>query len=100
MGYNLAFTNQTAKKIFNKEAPIIIDSANTNDPGKAYIKKLEKILSFIENPMFLSKAPIAMKLAPKAMAGLSNLFIENKPFKNILILIINHQGKVYLHLNF
>ena len=35
IGYNLALTNQTAKKIFSREAPTSNDSAITNEPGKA-----------------------------------------------------------------
>ena len=35
IGYNRAFTNQTAKKIFIIDAPINIDSAITNEPGRA-----------------------------------------------------------------
>ena len=55
-----------------------MDSANTKDPGNAYIKKLEKILSSIVKPTFFKRAPIATKLAPNAIPGLSKLFIENK----------------------
>ena len=46
IGYNLALTSQTARKIFNSDAPIIVDSASTNDPGRAYIKKEEKYTFF------------------------------------------------------
>ena len=35
IGYNRALTNQTAKKIFNKDAPTNKDSAITKEPGKA-----------------------------------------------------------------
>ena len=76
IGYKRELTNQTAKKIFNKEAPTNMDSAITKEPGKAYVKKVENILSCIVNPKFFNKAPIATKLAPSAMAGLSGLLMH------------------------
>ena len=63
------------------------------------IKKEENILSSIVNPIFFNNAPIAIKLAPKAIPGLLKLFTENKPLKNILELTINHQEKVCLRLD-
>ena len=68
-----------AINIFNKEAPTISDSAITRDPGKAYVKKAEKILCWIEKPTFFSNAPIAIKLAAKAKAGLFMPLIEENP---------------------
>ena len=68
-------------KIFINDAPIIIDSAITSEPGNAYVKKVEKILSWIVNPIFFKSAPIAMKLAPNAIAGLLTPLIEANPFR-------------------
>ena len=54
------------------------------------MRKVEKILCWIVNPKFFNSAPIAIKLAPKAMAGLPTPFIALKPFKKYFVLIINH----------
>ena len=83
MGYRRALTIHTAKKIFNKEAPTSIDSAITSDPGNAYVKSVEKMLSCKLNPKFLSRAPIATKQQVNAIAGLSSFLIQLKPSKNI-----------------
>ena len=66
--------------MFNKEAPTIKDSAIINEPGIAYVKNVEKILSWILRPMLLNKAPIAIKLAAKAIAGLFALLMQKKTF--------------------
>ena len=87
-GYNRALTNQTAKNIFSKDAPTNNDSAITNDPGKAYVNIVEKMLSWILNPKFLRSAPIATKQQPSAMAGLSGAKIDLNPLKKKLF--INH----------
>ena len=40
-------TNQTAKKIFNSDAPINKDSAIINEPGNANVKNVEKLSSHL-----------------------------------------------------
>ena len=50
------------------------------------MRKVEKILCWIVKPKFFNSAPIAIKLAPKAMAGLSTPFIALKPFKKYFVL--------------
>ena len=83
IGYKRVFTNQTAKKILIKDAPIKKDSAITNEPGNAYVKKVEKILCSRLKPIFFRRAPIAIKLAPNAKAGLSKPLIDLNPLKKI-----------------
>ena len=51
-------------------------------------------------PKFLSKAPIAMKQHPKAIAGLSGARIDLYPLKKNWLLIISHQGIVDQHQDF
>ena len=87
MGYNLAFTNQTAANIENKEAPTKIDSAITKEPGNAYVNIVENTLSWIVKPKFLNNAPIAIKQQPNAIAGLSIFKIDLKPFRKYFWLI-------------
>ena len=53
------------------------------------LKMLKKILSCILNPKFFNKAPIAMKLAPNAIAGLSNFFEQTAPLIKYFKFIIN-----------
>ena len=81
IGNRRAFTNQTAIKMFINDAPTKKDSAITNCPGKAYVKKVEKKLCWKLKPIFFNKAPIAKKLQPRAIAGLSTDRTDNKPFK-------------------
>ena len=52
------------------------------------------------NPKFLSKAPIATKQQPKAIAGLSDARIDLYPLKKNSLLIISRQGIVDQHLDF
>ena len=51
-------------------------------------------------PMLLNNAPIAMKLANNAIAGLFTVLIQKKPFKKYFILIIIRQGIIYQHQDF
>ena len=60
----------------------------------------EKILSLIVKPKFLSKAPIATKLAPNAIAGLPAPFIDLSPFKKYLVSIISHPRIGDQHLDY
>ena len=59
------------------------------------LKKLKKSLLKIKANVFLKRAPIAIKLAPNANAGLSIPLIDLNPSKKYFELIINHQGIIF-----
>ena len=69
-------------------------------PGKAYVKNVEKKLSFKLKPIFFSRAPIAIKLQANEIAGLSIDRTELSPFRKYPELIISHQEIIYQHQDF
>mgnify|MGYP000088348551 CR=1 FL=1 len=61
------------------------------------VKKVEKILCSRLKPIFFKRAPIAIKLAPNANAGLSIPFIDLNPLKKYLEFITIHQEIIFQH---